>query len=647
MSPQVTFQPDGKRSTLAPATTILEACISSGIDVTSVCGGSGSCGKCKVIIRNMDCLNAPAEAEMKLLSKKELELGYRLACVTRIRGNVTVLIPDSSRKGRQRLQTEGIKTRIKLKPLVTKVSIKIPKPSLEDQGADAERLQSALKIQYNLDNLEIAYDSLKKLPIVLREGDWTIDVTLWDGRKIIDVGPHTTANGVYGLAVDIGTTKMAGYLMELKTGKLLSTVSLMNPQTPFGNDVISRIACIMKRPEALRELEDLLVTGVNQILNEACEKAAVSSNHVYETTIVGNTAMHHLLLGINPKFVTLSPYVPVIQNSVDIEASKLGIAAHSAGNVHLLPIVAGFVGADCIADILASEVYRSLKPSFMIDVGTNTEIVVGSREGLVACSCASGPAFEGAHIKYGMRAATGAIEKIWIDPNTLEPNYLVIDEDRPRGICGSAIVDVVAEMLKAGVMDTSGKILSGIDNPRVRQGPNGQEFVIAYQQETSIGEDIVVTQLDVREVQKAKAAIYTGASIAMKRAGVARENLEKVFIAGAFGTYVDPASAKAIGMYPDVSFEKIIQIGNAAGTGARMALLSKKARKTAWKIRNMVKYVELAADPDFREEYISALFFPHADLDQFPETMGALKKDGLHIASRHETLLSKLKKLRK
>lgn len=296
------------------------------------------------------------------------------------------------------------------------------------------------------------------------------------------------------------------------------------------------------------------------------------------------------------------------------------------------------MGADCVADILATEVYKSDTLCFMVDIGTNTEIVIGDKESLVACSCASGPAFEGAHVKHGMRAATGAIENAWIDSDTFEPRCQVIDDVAPRGICGSGIVDVVAEMLKNGLMDSTGQILLQSDNRRIRVGSDSLEFVMVWREEAAGGEDIVITQSDIREVQKAKAAMYAGASILMKKLGINQKDISKVFVAGAFGTYIDSANARTIGMFPDFQLEGIRRVGNAAGTGARMALLSRDSRQLADEIPKMVHYVELAADPEFEREYINALYFPHRYLNRFPETMKMLMENRLHLAPRHEAL---------
>ena len=638
----VIFQPDGKHGKVGYGITILEAARKLGVDLASVCGGKSLCGKCKVIIKTgKENLGKPIIAERKLLSKEELREGYRLACVTKIRGNLIIIVPDESRVGQQRLQTEGIEVPIKLDPFIKKINLTLPLPSFEDLRSDADRLLSVLKSN---GNLFISYNIMGDFPLNLREKEWMITVTILNDREIINIEPGKTADRNYGFAVDIGTTKMAGYLMDLNTGRLLSASSLMNPQIPFGEDVITRIAHA-KGSKELRELHKAVLGGINQMLEEVCEKSGVLPKEVYETTVVGNTVMHHLFLNICPKFLAMSPYVPAIQRSMNVKPSELGVKTYPNGNVHVLPIMAGFVGADCVAAILATEIHKSRELCFLIDVGTNTEIVIGNKDGLTACSCASGPAFEGAFIKHGMRASTGAIEKIWIDPEEVE--YLTIGNTKPRGICGSAIVDIPAEMLKAGVMDTTGRILTEIKDSRIRKRSNISEFVIARGKETESGEDVVITQSDIREIQKAKAAMYAGASILLKKLGIAKEDICTVFIAGAFGNYIAPTSAKIIGMLPDFSTEIIKHVGNAAGTGARMALLSKEARETSDEIGKIVHYIELAAEPGFEEEYINAMYFPHLDLKRFPDIMKALKGTRLNITPRHRALQSEIRKQNK
>jgi len=620
---EVVFQPEGKHVRVKAGSSVLESARLAGVDLTSICGGKGECGKCKALIENMESVSPPTEIEKEILTSEELSQGYRLACRTLIRDSLIIRIPEESRTGKQRLQVEGIETPVKLEPLIRKYFIKLPKPTLQDARSDFDRLTEGLRKKYGFRDTEIRYEVVRRLPSILRDANWEITATVWDDKEIVNVEPGDTTKRIFGYAVDIGTTKLAGYLLNLSTGKVEAAGSLMNPQIPYGEDVITRIAY-----KDHKELQRVVVEGINQILKDLCNRVGVDLNEVYEVTAVGNTAMHHLFFNINPKYVALSPYTPVIREGIDVNAEEVGVKINSNGNVHALPVIAGFVGADCVAVILATEIYKKEELCMAMDIGTNTEVVLGDKDRMLACSCASGPAFEGAHIKHGMRAASGAIEKVTIDPENLEVRYKTIDDIKPCGICGSAIVDIPAEMLKTGIIDVAGKMNRALDSPRLREKEGIVEFVLAWEKETSTGGDIVITQKDLREIQLAKAAMHTGAATLMKEAGVTEDDIDVVFIAGAFGSYIDRENARIIGMYPEVPIKKVKVVGNAAGTGARMALASKTTRKTAEEISRKVKYVELAAEPDFRRELMNSYFMPYADLSKYPETSSLLRKLG-------------------
>lgn len=632
MELEVVFQPEGKHVKCPSGITVLEAAKSAGTDITAICGGLGRCGKCRVIIEvGREGVNPPTEVERKLFSEEELSAGYRLACQVFVRSNLVVRIPEESRTGRQRLLIEGIETPVKPEPCIKKYFIKIPKPSLLDLRSDLERLLDALREEYSLEDLVIDSLALRRLPSVLREAGWGVTVVVWDERLIIDVEPGDTTGRAFGCAIDIGTTKIAGYLLDLNSGLVLSADSLVNPQVVYGEDVISRITYASRGIKELEELRGTVTDGINRILKSLMDKTGVKPNEIYEMTVVGNTAMHHIFLGINPRYVALAPYPPAIRSGIDIKARDLGVEINPSGNVHALPIIGGFVGADTIAVILATGLYERNDICMALDIGTNTEVVIGNRDLIMAASCASGPAFEGAHIKHGMRAASGAIESIKIDPETLEVEYKTIDNVKPRGICGSAIIDAVAEMLKAGIIDTSGTFNSGVKSPRLRASENGLEFVIAWGNETATGKDIVITQRDIREIQLAKAAIHTGCMLLMRKMGIEEHDISVLFLAGAFGMYINPESARTIGMYPEIPLDRIRAVGNAAGTGARMCLVSKSMRRRAEEILKKVKYVELAAEPDFQAEFLNSNFLPYADLSRYPETISMLRRLGRDI----------------
>ncbi|MEM1515608.1 MAG: ASKHA domain-containing protein [Candidatus Bathyarchaeia archaeon] len=629
---EVVFQPEGKHVKCLSQMTILDAARVGGVDIVAVCGGLGKCGKCRVIIEaGKEYLNPPTEAEHTLLSEIELSMGYRLACQVFVRGNVTVRVAEESRTGRQRLLIEGIEGPVKLEPCVKKYFAKLPKPSLSDFRSDAERLLDSLRENYGLENLVIEPFVLQNLPSILRESDWEVTVIIWNNKYVIGIEPRDTTNRLFGCAVDVGTTKIAGYLLDLNNGLVLAADSLVNPQVDYGEDVISRVAYASKGILELKILQKAVVDGINQVLKNLMRKTDVMPNEVYEMVIVGNTAMHHIFLGINPKYIALAPYPPVIRSSVNVKARDIGIEINKNGNIYVLPVIGGFVGADAVSVILATQIYERDEICMALDIGTNTEIIFGNREKIMAASCASGPAFEGAHIKYGMRAVAGAIESVKIDPKTLEVEYKTIEGAKPRGICGSAIIDVITEMLKAGIIDTTGAFNREIKSPRIRFSEEGWEFIIAWANETATNKDIVVTQKDIREIQLAKAAIHAGCTILMRKMGITESDIGMLFLAGAFGTYINPESARTIGMYPEIPLSKIRAVGNAAGTGARICLVSKSMRGKAEEIYRIVKYVELAAEPDFQAEFLNSQFLPYADLSRYPETISILKKIGRDI----------------
>ena len=638
---EVVFQPYGKRIRIALGKTLMDAAKVLGIDLVSICGSRGTCGKCKVKIESrIDAVGELTPSELKHLSKDEINESYRLACQTPILGKVIVSVPERSRVGKQRLQTEGLEVPVIPNPMVKKHFVKLHKATLKDPRSDESRLLEALKTQHKLDKLELSYEAALQIPFVLRESDWKCTTVVWNEEKIIAVEPDDTTARCYGFAVDIGTTKLAGFLIDLNTGKVLTVSARMNPQIPYGEDVMSRITYAMGGSNQLQELQKAVVSGINEMIRECCEKGGVKPDEIYETVFVGNTCMHHLFLKIWPKHVALSPYPPVITRGINVQASKIhGLDLNPNGNVYVAPTIGGFVGADSVADIMVARMLESNEIIFDIDIGTNTEIAIGNKNGVLICSCASGPAFEGMHITHGMRASTGAIERISIDPETLEVSYRTIDDVKPIGICGSGLIDALAALLKAGIINTRGRFVKEMVNTtdRLRLRTHGLEFIVAPKEETNTGNDITITENDIEELQKAKAAMHAGASILMKKMKVAENDVARVVIAGAFGNYVDPESARTIGMYHEFSLEKVKFIGNSAGAGARMMLVSKSAREYSQKIVKKVRYYELANDPDFAMEYAKSMYLPYKDLDKFPITKELLQRLGRSLLGECET----------
>jgi uncharacterized 2Fe-2S/4Fe-4S cluster protein (DUF4445 family) len=583
---EVVFQPHGRKARFDHEITVLQAARALGVDINSICGGAGSCGKCIVkIVQGRENLGDPTPEEVDHLGGDRLGEGYRLACRSQIMGDVVILVPEESRRAAQRLQSEGLDTPVALDPDI--------------------RRQAA--------------------------GEAT---QILCGDTVIDTRPSRDAP-IYGFAVDVGTTKLAGYLMDLSTGDALGVVTAMNPQIPYGEDIMTRLTYALGSSDQRETLHRSLVEGIRQMLADACGKVDADPLDVYELVFVGNTAMHHFLLDLDPLPLTRSPFTPRYLGQRDLDSAPFNLG-NPKGKVHVLPLIAGFVGADCVASILATGVHRSEEPCFLIDIGTNTEIVVGDKDRMVACSCASGPAFEGAHIRHGMRAASGAIEGVWIDQDSLEPSLTTIDDAEPVGICGSGLIDALSEMLKSGIIDTSGRIRTEMENPRIRRSGKVSEYVLAWERDSGAGSDIVVTQLDVRELQKGKAAIFSGAQMALSRLGAKPSEIVNIYMAGAFGTYINRESAVNVGMIPEFNTLDIRQVGNAAGTGARMALLSRRVREEAQTIGRKVEYIELATTPGYDQAFMDALLLPHRDLSLFPETVKKLGSARLHYGKIHE-----------
>lgn len=599
----------------------------SGVSIESVCGAAGKCAKCKVVVREGDAALAPAtQQELRTLTSRELSSGTRLACQARVAkpARIVVEVPESSRRGHHRLLASGVEPAVRLSPAVTKVVLTIPPATLRDVRADDDRLLDVLYKKARLRS-RLSHGVHRKLPDALREGNWTTTLTLFAKSEIIRVDPGDTSGELHGVAVDIGTTKVVAYLINLSDGKVLATESMPNPQIPYGEDLMSRISYTIRHNDGMEILRKAIVDGLNSLINKLCAQAGIEPTDILQVMIVGNTAMHHIFFGIPARHLASAPYAPAVRTSLSLPAGEAGVDIYPFGKVTSLPNVAGFVGADAVADLLSSRLYKDKTLGMMIDIGTNTEIIAGNSDRLISCSCASGPAFEGAHISFGMRAATGAIERVWIDPNTAEVRVTTVDDAPPKGICGSGIVDAISEMFKAGILDDTGKLVLDSGCDRIRRTDSGPaEFVLVWGSELEGGKDITISQKDIQEIQLAKAAIYTGVAILLRKLRAKPQDIRRVYAAGAFGTYVDAGAAVNIGMYPDVPLDRIRFIGNAAGSGARMALRSTKVADLAEELSRKIEYVELAAEKDFQTEYAKAMFLPHRDIDRFPTVRARL-----------------------
>ncbi|MDP7417416.1 MAG: ASKHA domain-containing protein [Desulfobacterales bacterium] len=635
MDHTIIFQPSGRRARVSEGTTILDAARKLGVGIEAVCGENLVCGKCRVkimegefpkedITSSLSHVGKVDEKEMKTLKKKEKQENIRLACSTSIMGDILVFVPEASRTGKQIVSKAAGKIKVKLKPAVKKYYVVLLPPSLENPHGDFERLCDVLAKAHGLKKVSIDYRALQVLPDVLRTGDWKVTVTVWQDHEIIRVESGRVETNV-GLAVDVGTTTVAGYLTDLNTGEVLATESMMNPQVSYGEDVMSRITyCMLNEEDGLKELQETMVEGLNTIAKNAAKRVDLTPEDISEMTIVGNTAMHHILLGINPEYIGLAPFAPALHNSVDIKAERFGIRILPSGNIHILPIEAGFVGADNVGCLIADTPHKRKKITLLIDIGTNGELILGNKDKLISCSCATGPALEGAQIEFGIRAAPGAIENLRVDKKTLEPTFKVIGNDnwsdgqtdmQAKGICGSGIIDAIAEMFKAGIIKKNGQINTELKSPRIRMAGKLPEYVIAGKHETAIGEDIVINQKDVRAIQLGKGALYSGSLIMMRKLGI--KQFDRLAVAGAFGNHIDKFQAMVMGMYPDCDLDKVEFVGNAAGDGARIVLLNVDKRREANTLARKVEYVELALEEDFNDRFGEAMQFPHM-FDKFP-----------------------------
>lgn len=604
------------------------------LPIRSICGGLGTCGKCKVLIqKGSEYLNQVTNAEKKFLSNEDLESGYRLACQTKINDkyidmlqelkppHFRIFLPSELLFEDFNILTFGIRKKTILNPAIKKFFLDIKKPTLDEPIPDFERVIAELIAKDNTikeDQIEIDFNLINKLPNILRENNHKITLTLWNDNEIIECEPSDTTENNYGIAFDIGTTTIVGYLVNLDNGKVYSLASKLNSQTAYGEDVITRLSFIKNDQKGLQKLNLAVLNDLNNIISKVCEKSKIKSSQIYEATIVGNSVMHHIFLNLDPINIGLSPYIPVIQKGMNVKARTLNLKISKNGYVYTVPIIAGFVGADTVGVILSSNINSQKDLTLAIDIGTNGEIILGNRKFLATGSCAAGSALEGAHISDGMRAAAGAIDTIKIDPQNFDVSYSTIKNKKPIGICGSGLVDAIAEMLRSKILTRSGNFNKEfIDQERILKRNNNIEFIIAKREETSIGKEIKISQNDIRQIQMAKAAFYSGTRLILKHLDTKLE-IKRVFLAGAFGNYINKYNAKFIGMIPDISDENIFQIGNAAGTGAQSLLLNKDLREKVKKLLKKIQYIEIATKEEFQKEFTDAMYFPHFNLELFP-----------------------------
>ena len=636
MKHTVTFLPDNVTIDVDAGVSLFKASKSAGVYVLSSCGGKGNCGKCKVVVKSGTVDRGKSDA---YLTNEEKQRGYVLACHSHITSDLVIEVPQESRMQAKHKIATGANTEVLIKLMreaggcldsrMMRVYMELKPPTLDDNLSDFERIRRALDERgFDAYHMHMNHTVLKKLAHILREANWKITVSLFgvsDVTEVLDIFPGDTTRNRYGAAVDIGTTTIVVYLVDMKNGHIVGTASSYNPQVKCGDDVITRIVYATEK-NGLQELQDLAVGNVSSMLTELSNKNNITPNMIDYVVVAGNTTMNHLFYGINPQYLREEPYIPTAAFLPLIRGMNVGLAIDPQAVVYAMPNVASYVGGDITAGVLVSQMHKQEKVSLFIDVGTNGEIVLGNKEWLVTAACSAGPAFEGSGIKFGMRAMEGAIEEVEIDPKTFEVNYRVIGDAKPIGICGSGMIDALAEMYLSGVIDQKGKIRDEIKSKRIRRGESGLEYVLAWRVESSINKEIVLTEVDLDNLIRAKAAIYAGFATLLGHMGMAFSDVDKIFIAGGFGRYIDVERAVTIGLLPDLPVEKFQFLGNTSIIGAYYALLCDRLRHEAEDIARKMTYVELSVSRSFMDEYMSALFLPHTNLDAFPTVKKEMRR---------------------
>lgn len=619
-------------------TMLTDAAQKAGIDISQPCGGQGRCGQCAVQVTS----GKVRRRSTMRLTKDDVEQGFALACQTVVEGDVNVVVPPQE-KIQEHLASAQVAAEVTVPPgydfhsdqTIQLVPLTLTPPSMEDQTGDWSRVETALRLETGLDDFEVSLPILQKMPTVLREGEWEVTLILnlfdrpcSDGTaQVIDILPGTVSDEkpLWGVAVDIGTTTVKVMLVDLITGEGKAQAAEFNKQISRGEDVISRIIFASKE-DGDEKLRDLVVETINELMSKACRRARTKPSQVYKAVISGNSTMIHLLLKIPTSSIRLAPFITVANTTPLLTAEEVGLNMHPQGVVDCLPGVASYVGADITAGVLSSGMDDTEKVTLFLDVGTNGETVLGSKDWLVTCACSAGPAFEGAGVLHGMRATTGAIDEVWINDETLEASWRVIGGEKPKGLCGSALISLLAEMLMTGIVNKAGNIDPNLDTPRTRNGSHGGEYVVAWADETQIGEDIVLTNVDVDNLIRTKAAIFAGFNVLADSVGIPLEMVEQVLIGGGFGKFINVEKAIQIGLLPDMPWERFQFLGNTSLKGSYLALLDQNARDRIAEIAGKMTYVELSADNRFFDDFTSAMFLPHTDMTLFPSVDTLLSK---------------------
>ncbi len=638
----VRFLPHDKKIEISAGETLIRAAIEAGVHVNASCGGEGVCGKCRVIVEK----GAVDGGISERLSDDDVQKGYRLACQSTVIQDLTIRVPVESSVDASVLnakstprQTAHIKQMdlndLKEKglfvPPVEKKYLELPEPNAEDHLPDVTRLVSHLKIEHAEHRLMVSLPVIRKIPDLLRKDNFKVSATLerpvHEGRKtdIINLQPGDTTDHNYAIAVDIGTTTIYGQLIDLISGDVLAENGDFNAQISFGEDVISRIV-YAEKPGGLEKLHQVVVGTINKIIAKIVKRAGVDMDNISTITLAGNTTMTQLLLEVNPRYIRRSPYVPAATLYPPVKAVDLGMELNDHVSALVYPAVSSYVGGDIVAGVMGSGMYLTEKLTLFLDIGTNAEIVVGNREWFACAACSAGPAFEGGGIEFGMRASKGAIEDFSLDPKSLEPMNICIGNVRPKGICGSGLIIMVATFFEMGIINNLGKFDRDLDTPRIREKEGIYEYVLAWKDETQIDRDIVLTEVDIQNLIRAKGAIYSGYMTLLEEVGLSIQDLEHIILAGGFGSYIDLERAMVIGLLPEIDPGKVTYIGNGSLMGAKMSSLSNHIRQNVVEVTKNMTNFELSETPSYMDNYIAALFLPHTDMQQFPKLQARMKK---------------------
>jgi len=636
----VVFKPSGQVVEVEIGTLLSDAAVEAGIALNLPCGGQGRCGRCRVKIEH----GSISHRSGVRLTSTERDEGWALGCQSVVKGDTIVFVPEQEQVEIEFVTKTVGAERIALAaefsgdvdPSIRRAHVSMEPPSLDDQTTDWDRLLRALSLEHGVQTMTASMSALRTLARDLREADWNITAVLdmgdalanpHDQPRLIDLLPGDQTKRSYGVAIDIGTTTNVLYLVDLLTGRVLDRASAYNAQISAGEDVISRIIFSQKR-DGLRRLQQMVLKTLNGLLEELTSRNQIPGRQIGKAVVTGNTTMIQLFLGLDPRYIREMPFIPTISQPLPVAAEEIGLNINPQATVDCLPVVGAYVGADITAGILASGMYDTDSLTLFIDVGTNGEIVLGNRDWLITCACSAGPAFEGSGVRHGMRATAGAIEEIWIDHRTYEPTYETIGGLPARGICGSGMIGLLAEMFVTGILDKAGKIRRDLPTPRIRVGDHGGEYVVVWANQSGVGTDIVVNEVDIENLLRTKGAIYAGFSVLVQSVGLQLADVEQVFIAGAFGQYINVEKAIQIGLLPDMPWDRFNYLGNTSVLGAFHTLMSRSLRREVIEIARKMTYLELSADNTFYDQFMSALFLPHTDITAFPSGMRVLGQNG-------------------